>query len=177
MKHYIFALKPTMDAHQLVMNTLHKTGQDWKTEPFRKVQFANLGNAIVVRTNQEPTGIPCKPETRIFDDGQSLSVLVILPAQKRAREYRQTPPIRTKSEMIEYAQELLKTHGLAVQSIECKPAQTVGCKKDNRITCIAAMQVTASATITDAMAFAAAYDQGIGREKSLGFGMLLVKEF
>lgn len=175
MKHYIFALKPAMDAHKLVMDTLHSTGQDWKTEPVRKLQFANLGNAIVVRTNQAPTGIPCKTETRDFADGQSVSILVILPAQKRAREYRSAPAIRTKSEMIEYATALLAAHGAAIDTIDCKPADSVTLKKDKRIAVVSAMQIIATATITDSQSFGIAYDQGIGREKSLGFGMMITK--
>lgn len=175
MKHYIFALKPAANAHEVVTSVLHRTDQDWTTTETRKLQFAHVGAAIVVRTNQEPIGIPCKVEAVDFSNGQQLKILVVLPAQKRAREYRSVPAMRTRSEMIEYATALLTTHGVTIDAIDCKPADSVTLKKDKRIAVVSAMQVIATATITDSQSFGIAYDQGIGREKSLGFGMMMIK--
>jgi hypothetical protein len=173
---HLFALKPHNEAHKAVMAVLHKTGQDWKTKGTRKIQFANLGSLILVRTNQQPTGIPCKADAPVFSTGQRLTLQVILPAQKRARDYRTAPAIRTQSEMNDLASALLAENGLSVDSIEGKPAHSAFFKKDGRTTVIAAMHFVATATVTDPQALAIAYTQGVGREKSLGFGMLIVKE-
>lgn len=196
MKSYIFALrKQDYDLHSTVFSLFKALNiRDFTpNHPDKKtILFYANKQFIICRTNGQIDGIPLKEEFCDFKKNEMITGSITLPrdtpksimtkaqfdayVEKHGRKPKYSQQVKyhrlLDEEIPEYATRLLNTAGLEIQQLKFNDGSDFAVSGRNKA--IRSVDIHFDAKIVDIDAFKNAWFNGIGRNKTYGFGMLRV---
>ncbi len=167
----------------------------WLTEPTdekniseRKVQFVELDDYIFARLNCKPNTLHYKESNFELKHLDQVEIVVNFPAvyerrrsfkKNEAGEYEVLPrKYLSDIEKLEYATRMLSTTGIEFDKVEFTENEnrTIYFRKNRQTLTLLSYEVRVTATVTDPQLLLTAYQNGIGRRKTWGFGMLRIEK-
>lgn len=167
----------------------------WLTEPTdekniseRKVQFVELDDYIFARLNCKPNTLHYKESNFELKHLDQVEIVVNFPAvyerrrsfkKNEAGEYEVLPrKYLSDIEKLEYATRMLSTTGIEFDQVEFTENEnrTIYFRKNRQTLTLLSYEVRVTATVTDPQLLLTAYQNGIGRRKTWGFGMLRIEK-
>lgn len=167
----------------------------WLTKPTdekniseRKVQFVELDDYIFARLNCKPNTLHYKESSFELKPLDQVEIVVNFPAvYERRRSFKKNElgeygvlPRKYLSdiEKLEYATRMLSTTGIEFDKVEFTENEnrTIYFRKNRQTLTLLSYEVRVIATVTDPQLLLTAYQNGIGRRKTWGFGMLRIEK-
>lgn len=167
----------------------------WLTKPTgekniseRKVQFVELDDYIFARLNCKPNTLHYKETSFELKPLDQVEIVVNFPAVYERRrsfkknelgEYEVLPrKYLSDIEKLEYATRMLSTTGIEFDKVEFTENEnrTIYFRKNRQTLTLLSYEVRVTATVTDPQLLLTAYQNGIGRRKTWGFGMLRIEK-
>lgn len=172
-----------------------KAVNKWLTKPTdekniseRKVQFVELDNYIYARLNSKPDTLHFKESSFELKPLDQVQIVVNFPAVYERRrsfkknengEYEVLPrKYLSDIEKLEYATRMLSNTGIEFDHIEFtdNDNRTIYFRKNKQTLTLLSYEVRIVATVVDPQLLLTAYQNGIGRRKTWGFGMLRIEK-
>lgn len=180
---YSFGLcmeKPLVEknAHDQLYDAFKPLKDDWyqaKGNENRRIQFIQKDDVLLCRSSVEPRGIAFNEKEIKVTDGDKLKIVVRLPAMRRLKKNDVTRSVPIKSEdKDDYYSGILNRNGMEVIAVdwEEKRENTVFFTNKKAKVTVPVDDVFAIITVTDADAFIESMQQGVGRYKTYGCGMI-----
>lgn len=167
----------------------------WLTKPTdekniseRKVQFVELDDYIFARLNCKPNTLHYKESSFELKPLDQVEIVINFPAVYERRrsfkknelgEYEVLPrKYLSDIEKLEYATRMLSTTGIEFDKVEFTENEnrTIYFRKNRQTLTLLSYEVRVTATVTDPQLLLTAYQNGIGRRKTWGFGMLRIEK-
>lgn len=161
---------------------------DGKNTSERKVQFVELDDYIFARLNCKPNTLHYKESSFELKPLDKVEIVVNFPAVYERRrslkkndlgEYEVLPrKYLSDIEKLEYATRMLSTAGIEFDNVEFTENEnrTIYFRKNRKTLTLLSYEVRVTATVTDPQLLLTAYQNGIGRRKTWGFGMLRIQK-
>lgn len=161
---------------------------DEKNISERKVQFVELDDYIFARLNCKPNTLHYKESNFELKPLDQVEIVVNFPAVYERRrsfkknelgEYEVLPrKYLSDIEKLEYATRMLSTTGIEFDKVEFTENEnrTIYFRKNRQTLTLLSYEVRVTATVTDPQLLLTAYQNGIGRRKTWGFGMLRIEK-
>lgn len=195
MKAYNFAFpQKGPDLHEALFNALKQKGNrdfDLKNENRTKIIFHSIADKIMVRSAIKPDGIISREEILEVTNGDQIKGIVTLSQYKqsflsleqieaftaskgRKPNKKEIYPyvLLTEDRLNEYVHNIFERAGMKLTKFIDIDSGDRHFKKNNMK--FKAIDIVFEATVTDLSAFEPAWFNGIGRYKTMGFGMLRV---
>lgn len=167
----------------------------WLTEPTdaknisdRKVQFVELDDYIFARLNCKPNTLHYKESTFELKPLDQIEIVVNFPAVYERR--RSTKPNESgvyemlprkylsDIEKLEYATRMLSPIGIEFDQVQFTENENrnIYFRKNKQTLTLLSYEVRVTATVTDPKLLLTAFQNGVGRRKTWGFGMLRIEK-
>lgn len=178
-------------AEQNKKNSVNK----WVTQPtnqknisVRKVQFVELDDYIFARLNSRPNTLHYKESKFTLKPDDQVQIVVNFPAVYERRqsikknelgEYEVLPrKYLSDIEKMEYAHRMLSTAGIEFEKIEFTENEnrTVNFRKNKTVLTLLSFEVRVNAKVLNPEVLLEAFQSGLGRRKTWGFGMLRIEK-
>lgn len=170
------------NTHDQLYKALEKLGDDWyqpEQGEQRRIQFLQANNTLICRSNKQPVGIEYKKTQFCVSDGDTLKLKVRLPALYREKITEK----KSKTRLLgDDEKEAIYTSILERIGVTCdllvwvnNPAVTVEFKKGGNKVILPLDEVVAVVEVVDSEKFIYAINNGIGRFKTYGCGMVRIQ--
>lgn len=178
-------------AEQNKKNSVNK----WLTKPTdskniseRKVQFVELDDYIFARLSSKPNTLHYKEATFTLKNLDQVQIVVNFPAvYERRRSFEKNEngehyilPRKYLSdiEKLEHATRMLSNIGVEINNIEFTDNEnrTVYFRKNKQTLTLLSYEVRIVATVIEPQLLLTAFQNGVGRRKTWGFGMLRIEK-
>lgn len=166
------------NAHDQLYDAFKPLRDDWyqaQGDENRRIQFIQKDDALLCRSSVEPKGLPFKQNEIEITDGEKIKIVVRLPAMRRLKKNEITRSVPIKQEdKDDYYSAILNRNGMEVDVIDWEERRenTVFFTNKKKKVTIPVDDVVAIVTITDAEDFIKSMQQGVGRYKTYGCGMI-----
>lgn len=168
------------NAHDQLYDEFKHLKDDWyqaQGDESRRIQFIQKDNALLCQSSVEPKGLAFNKKEIKVTIGDRVKIRVRLPALRRLKKDNVTRMIPIKSEdKDDYYSSILERKGVEVYAIdwEEKRENTIFFTNNKRKVAIPVDDVDAIVLVTDLDAFINSIQQGVGRYKTYGCGMIEV---